>query len=198
MFLVGWLFAVVIGTLIAQILKRLKFNQIFERGGWKEAFERADIKVDAANFVGTVFKWVFAIVFLSAAVEILGFVQFTQLVQSIVGYLPNVVVAVLLFAVTVVIADIVEKVVKAGVGGARIGYAKLAGSIAKWAIWIFALLAILRQLLIVPQLIDILFGALVYGIAGFLMLAFGLAFGLGGKDAAAEILQDLRRRLRGE
>lgn len=195
-FVVGWLFAVALGGLIAELLRRLKFNQLFERAGWKEALEHAELKVDAAEFVGGIFKWVLAIVFLSAAVEVLGFVQFTQLVQSVIGYLPNVIVAVLLFAVAVVVADIVEKLVKAGVGGVRIGYAKLAGSIAKWAIWTFAILAILRQLLIVPQLIDVLFGALVYGLAGFFTLAFGLAFGLGGKDVAAEILRDLKNKLR--
>jgi len=197
-FLVGWLIAVVVGGLVTEILKRLKFNQLFERGGWKEALEKAELKADGAAFIGAIIKWVLAIVFLSAAVEILGFVQFTQLMQSIIGYLPNVIVAVLLFAVAVVVADIVEKLVKAGVGGVRIGYAGLAGSIARWAIWIFAILAILRQLLIVPQMIDVLFSALVYGFVGFLMISFGLAFGLGGKEVAAEFLQDLKRKLRGE
>jgi len=195
---IGWIISAAIGKLITELLRKLKFNQLFERGGWQEALNRADIKVDAAEFIGAIFKWVLIIVFLMVASEILGFVQFTNFLNGVLAYLPNVIVAVLIFAVTVVVADIVEKIVKAGVGGAKIGYAQLAGSVAKWAIWIFAILAILRQLLIVPQLIDILFGALVYGLVAFLVLAFGLSFGLGGRDVAAGVLQDLSRKFKGE
>lgn len=195
---VGWLIAAAIGKLIAELLRRFKFNQLFERGGWQEALAKAELKVDISEFVGTIFKWILVLVFLMAASEILGFVQFTNFLNGVLAYLPNVVVAVLIFVVAVVVADIVEKIAKAAVGGAKIGYAQLAGSVAKWAIWVFALLAILRQLLIVPQLIDILFGAVVYGVIAFLVVAFGLSFGLGGKDVAAGILQDLVRKFRRE
>lgn len=197
-FTVGWIISVAIGKLVSELLKRLNFNQLFERGGWKEALERAEVKVDASDFVGAIFKWVFAIVFLLAAVDILGFRQFAVFLQGILGYLPNVIVAVLIFAVTVIVVDIVEKIVRAAVGGVHIGYAHLAGSIAKWAIWVFAILAILRQLLIVPRLIDVLFGALVYGVVAFFVISLGLAFGLGGRDVAADMLRDLKRRLSGD
>lgn len=195
---IGWLISVGIGKLIAELLRKLKFNQLFERGSWQEALAKADLKVDVSEFIGAIFKWILVIMFLMVASEMLGFVQFTTFLNGVLAYLPNVVVAVLIFVVTVVVADIVEKIVKAAVGGAKIGYAQLAGSVAKWAIWIFALLAILRQLLIVPQLIDVLFGALVYGVVAFFVLALGLSFGLGGKEVAAEVLQDLVRKLRGE
>lgn len=196
--LVGWVISVAVGRLVAEVLKRLKFNQIFERGNWQEALARAEIKVNASEFIGGIFKWILMIVFLMVASEILGFQEFTVFLNKVLSYLPNVVVAVLIFVATVVVADIAEKLVKAAVGGAKIGYASLAGSVAKWAIWIFAVLAILRQLLIVPDLINILFSALVYGVVAFLVLAFGLSFGLGGKDVAAEMWRDLRNKLRGE
>ncbi|KKU85934.1 MAG: hypothetical protein A2667_00550 [Candidatus Wildermuthbacteria bacterium RIFCSPHIGHO2_01_FULL_47_27] len=195
---VGWIIAVGVSRLVSELLKRVNFNQLFDRGGWKEALEKAEIKVDASDFVGAIFKWVLVIVFLLAAVDILGFRQFAVFLQNILGYLPNVIVAVLIFAVTVVVVDIVEKIVRAAVGGVRIGYAHVAGSLAKWAIWIFAILAILRQLLIVPNLVDVLFGALVYGVVGFLVISLGLSFGLGGKEVAADILHDFKRKLRGD
>ncbi len=197
-FVVGWIIAVAVGKLVAEILKKVKFNQLFERGGWQEALEKAELNVDAAEFIGAIFKWVLVIVFLLAAVDILGFSQFAIFLQGVLGYLPNVVVAVLIFAVTVVVVDIAEKIVRAAVEGAEIGYSRLAGTIVRWSIWAFALLAILRQLLIVPWMIDVLFNALVYGIAGAIVLAFGLSFGLGGKDAAAEFLQGLKKRFRSE
>ena len=75
-FLIGWFFSVAIGKLIAEILTKIKFNQIFEKAGWKEALEKADLKVNAAEFIGAIIKWILVIVFLLVAVEILGFVQF--------------------------------------------------------------------------------------------------------------------------
>lgn len=191
-FLIGWLISVGIGKLVAEILRRLKFNQIFEKGGWKTALERADIKVDPAGFIGAIFKWVLLIVFLVAAVEILGFVQLTIFLNSVLAFLPNVLVAALIFVIAVIIADIAEKVVRAAVEGMKVGYGQLVGAIVKWSIWIFAILAILIQLRVAPTLIQ----TLLTGVVALIVIAAGLAFGLGGKEMATEVLQNLKRRIK--
>jgi len=195
-FLIGWFIAIGIGNLIAEILKRLQFNKIFERELWKEALEKAELKINASEFIGGICKWVLVIVFLYAAVGILNWVAFGEILKEIVNYLPNVVVAALIFVVAVIISDIVEKVVRVGLEGSKFIYASISGVIIKWAIWIFAVLAILRQLLVIPTLIDIVFGALITGVIAFLVISLGLAFGLGGKDVAAEILENLKRRIK--
>src|SRR3989338_1297580 len=71
-FFIGWVISVAVGKLIGDILKRLNFNKIFEKGNWDEALAKADIKVDAAAFIGSIFKWSLVIVFLLASVEVLG------------------------------------------------------------------------------------------------------------------------------
>jgi len=192
-FLIGWAISVGIGKLIAEILTRIKFNQLFERAGWKEALERAELKVNASEFVGAIVKWVLVIVFLLAAVEILGFVQFADFLKSILAYLPNVIVAALIFVVTVIVVDIVEKVVRAAVEGVRIGYGHFVSAIIKWSIWIFAVLAILHQLGIARSFMEILFT----GFVAMLVIALGISFGLGGKEVAGEILQNLKNKLKG-
>ena len=63
----------------------------------------------------------------------------------------------------------------------------------RWSIWIFALIAILMQLGIAPMLLQ----TLLTGIVALFVIAGGLAFGLGGKDIAAELLSDLKRKLKG-
>jgi small-conductance mechanosensitive channel len=191
---IGWFVSMGIGRLITEILRKLKFNQIFERGVWKEALAKAEFKVDASGFVGAVCKWILIIVFLLAAVEILGFEQFADFLKNVLGYLPNVIVAVLIFVVAVIVADIIEKVVRAAVEGMKIGYGHLVGMIAKWSIWIFAILAILLQLKIAPELVQTLFT----GLVAMLVISAGLAFGLGGKDLAAEVLRNLHKKLKGE
>lgn len=195
-FLIGWVIAVGIGKLVGEVLRRLKFNQLFEKGAWKEALEKAEIKVDASGFLGAIVKWVLAIVFLLIAVEILGLVAFAAFLTTVLNYLPNVIVAALIFVVAVIIADITEKIVRAAVESAKVGYGHLAGIIVRWAVWVFAVLAILRQLLIVPEMVDVLFGALIYGVVALLVIAGGIAFGLGGKDVAAGFLQDLTKRIK--
>ncbi|MDI6603429.1 MAG: hypothetical protein QME57_05005 [Patescibacteria group bacterium] len=191
-FLIGWLIAVGIGKLITEILKRLQFNKIFERGAWKEALEKAEVKIDASGFIGTICKWILVIVFLLAAVEILGLVQFADFLSKVLAYLPNVVVAALIFVVAVIIADIAEKIIRAGVESAKVGYGGMAGAIVRWSIWIFAILAILMQLKIASELILTLFT----GFVAMLAIAGGIAFGLGGKDVAAGILENLKKKLK--
>ncbi|MDP1538698.1 MAG: hypothetical protein Q8M00_01575 [bacterium] len=191
-FVIGWFFAVLIGKLITEILKRLKFNQIFEKGSWKTALEKAEIKVDASGFVGAIVKWVLVIVVLQIAIGILGWTDFAVILGKVIDYLPNVIVAALIFVVAVIVADILQKIVVAAAEGARFTYTRFAGAIVKWAIWIFAILDILRQLVIAPELVETLFGAIVYGIVA----VFVIAFGLGGRDVAAEILQDLKKKLK--
>jgi hypothetical protein len=189
--LVGWIVAVVIGSIITQILNAIKLNQYFEKMGWRKALEAAEIKVDASAFIGGIFKWLSFVVVLMIVADILGLDQFAGLLQGVIGYLPNVIVAVFLFVAAVIISDILEKVVRAAVEGTKVGYGAWAGVIVKWSIWVFAIFAILEQLGVVPGLIQTLYT----GIIAFLVIALGIAFGLGGKDVAAEILKDLKHKL---
>lgn len=192
-FAVGWFISVGVGRLVTEVLKRIKFNQIFEKGNWDEAMAKADIKVDASGFIGGIAKWVMVIVFLLAAVEILGFNEFAYLLQKILAYLPNVIVAALIFVVTVILVDIIEKIVRVTVESIKVGYGAIVSAVIKWSIWVFAILAILTQLKFeaadwIMDLIKIAFMGLVAMMA--------LAFGLGGKEAAAEILQDVKKKLK--
>lgn len=193
-FIIGWLVSVAIGKLVTEILKGIKLNRLFEKGSLKTALEKAEIKVDASSFIGAICKWVLMIVFLSVSVEILGFRQLTAfLTDKVLVFLPNVIVAAFIFVVAAVIADILEKVVRAVVEGMKMGYGSAAGAIVKWSIWIFAIFAILYQLRIAPELIQ----ALLTGIIGLIVIAGGLAFGLGGRDMAADALREMKKKIQG-
>ncbi len=191
---IGWFIAVGVGKFVAEILRRIKFNQAFERGNWKQALEKADLKVDPSEFVGAIFQWVLVIVFLLAAVEILGFEQFAGFLTDVLRYLPNVIVAALIIVVAALIADILEKIVRAAVEGTRIGHGHFIGSVVKWFIWIFAIFSALLQLNIAVLPVQAFIQTFIQGIGYGIALAFALAFGLGGKDQAAEILRELRNK----
>jgi hypothetical protein len=190
-FIIGWLIAEAIGKIVSRILKVLKIDQIFERANWREALETAEIKVNISEFIGGICKWVLVIVFLSIAVEILGLAQFALVLDRLIVWLPNVVIAVVVFVVAVIIADILNRLIRASVNKMGIKYGGFLGAIVRWAIYIFAGLAILLQLGVAPTIIQ----SIVIGFVGMLALALGLAFGLGGKDAAAKLIEDLKRKI---
>jgi hypothetical protein len=194
-FVIGWLIAVGVGRLVTDILKRIKFNQVFERGNWKEALEKAELNTDPSGFVGSIFKWVLVVVFLLATVEILGFNQFAGFLRDVLGYLPNVIVATLIFVVAIIIADIVEKVIRAGVEGTKLGHGHLMGAIARWFILIFATFSALLQLDIAVLPVQVLIQTFVQGIGYGLALAMAIAFGLGGKEMAADLLSRMKNKI---
>ena len=190
-FIIGWFIAIGIGRLVAEVLSRLKFNQLFERTGWREALEKAELKVNPSEFIGAIFKWILVIVFLMITVEILGLPQFAILLNKLLIWLPNLIVAIAILVVAVILADILDKVVRASVQKIGVQYVNTLGVILRWAIYIFAGLAVLVQLGVALALIN----TLITAFFGMFALAFGLAFGLGGKDAAAKIIEDLRKKI---
>jgi hypothetical protein len=191
-FVIGWIVSVGAGKLVTEILKRIRFNQIFEKGNWDEALAKADIKVDTSAFLGAIVKWVLVIVFLTVAVEILGFSEFAGFLKNVLNYLPNVVVAALIFVVTVIVTDITEKIIRVSVEKIKVGYGRTVSAIVKWSIWTFAILAILAQLGIARAFVETLFT----GIVAMLVISSGIAFGLGGKDVAADLLKSARDKFR--
>jgi len=192
-FVIGWFISIGVGKLVTEVLKRIGFNKIFAKGSWKEALEKAEFTVDASGFIGGIFKWVLVVVFLLAAVEILGMTEFAGFLTSILAYLPNVIVASFILVVAAIVADMLEKIVRAAVESTKVGYGHLVGAIIKWSIWIFAILAILIQLNVAPSLIQALFT----GLIAVIVISCGLAFGLGGKDIAAEVARNFYRKLKG-
>ena len=194
-FVVGYLISVGIGKIITEILRSVKFNKLFEKEGWRRALQRANVEVNPSEFIGAIFKWVFVIISLLVAVDILGLKDFAVFLNQVLGYVPNVIVAVLVFVVAIIISDIVEKVVRATVERLKVGYGYLAASIVKWAIWVFTFFLVLDQLLPQSMLVKTLYTSIVYGIVGSLALGVGLAIGLGGKDTASRIISDMYKKL---
>ncbi len=190
-FVAGWIVAVALGKVVEHIVKMVKVDDVMEKAGTKARFEKAGVKLDVAKFLGGLVKWFLILVFLMAATDILKLVQVTNFLNSIVLYLPNVVVAAVILAVAFLIANFVYAVVKGSSRVAGIISATLLATIAKWAIVIFGFLAALIQLGIAASLINTLF----IGFVAMLALAGGLAFGLGGKEEAASILRKIRHEI---
>lgn len=191
-FIIGWFISVWIGKLVAGILKKIRIDRIFESPKWQQAFEEAGLKVGVSEFLGSLIKWILIIVFLLIAVQILGLHEFALFLEKIVNWLPNLIIAAAIFVVAVIIADYAEKLIKAIVGKMEVGYTKFLGISVKVAIWVLAIIAIFSQLGVAADIIQIL----TTGVIALIVITLGLAFGLGGKDLAKEILDNLKRKIR--
>ncbi len=191
-FVLGWFIAIGVGRIVGGVLRRMKFNSFFENKKWRDAMDKADVKVDPSGFLGSLVKWVLMIVAIWMTVEILGLEQFALFMKDVVAYLPNVIVAALIFVVAVMVADFLSKIVMVATDKAEFPYAKFVGVMVKIAIWVFAFFAILIQLGIVKELMLAMF----YGLVGLIALAGGLAFGLGGKEAARGVIEKMGNRMK--
>lgn len=188
---IGWIIASAVGKITANILKKINFDSLFSKSGWKSALESAEIKVHPSEFLGAILKWILVIVFLQIFVEILGLTSFAAFLTRVLEWLPNVIVAAAIFVVSIIVADILDKLIRASVKKLEIKYSNLLGAIVRGAIYTFAIMAILLQLEVAQAIIS----TLITGFVGMFALAFGLAFGLGGKDAAADAIRNLRDKI---
>jgi hypothetical protein len=189
-FVLGWLVGSILGKWVAQVIQSLRIDQALQGIGAGQLMSRAGFRLNAGAFIGGLVKWFVIIAFLVASMEVLGLQQVNDFLQQIVlGYLPNVIVAALILVVAAVIAEALQRVVVGAALAANLPSAALFGGITRWAVWVFAFIAALLQLGVAVVFLQTLFT----GIVAMLALAGGLAFGLGGRDAAARYLDKLRK-----
>jgi len=190
--IIGWIIGALFGRVVAQVFKSLKVDNALEKSGLVDILERGGIALNSGAFIGGLVKWFFIIVFLVAAFDVLGLEQVNVFLQQVVLlYLPQVIVAAIVLVVAGVLGDIVKRLVISSVKAGGFGHAHLAGSVSKWAIWIFGLLVALNQLGIASGFVQTLFTGVVVAVA----LALGLSFGLGGQQAAANFIEKTRSEI---
>lgn len=193
-FLIGMMVATIIGKVVAKIIHTMKIDQAVERFNVSRQLKQVGIDFSVAQFFGELVKWFLVLVFLMAATDILGLAQVTEFLNSIIFYLPNVLVATVILTIAFVMGNIAHTVVRGSVHVAGIMSATLLAAIAKWSILVFGILAALIQLGIATSLVNTIF----IGLVAALSLAVGLSFGLGGREEAALILRKLREDFGGK
>lgn len=189
--IVGWLVGVVLGRVVYQIMRSLKVDEALRKAGLEEILQKGGIRLDSGHFLGALVKWFVIVVFLVAALDTLQLTQVNDFLKDVVFYLPQVIVAALILLVAVIVADVMQRVVSASAKTARLKASNFLGSVTKWSILVFAVLVALDQLGIAAHFVQMLFtGAIIA-----LSLALGLAFGLGGQDAASKFISRLKEEI---
>ena len=189
-FVIGLLVASIIGRFVDKIISSLRVDSAFKSVGVDEMLHKGGFTLNSGHFIGGLVKWFLVIVFLVASLEILGLSQVTDFLKNVVlGYLPNVIVAALILVVAAFIAHAMQRIVVGSAKAAGAPSTHFLGGLTKWSIWAFAILAALYQLGIAGAFAQTLFTGFVAMVA----IAGGLAFGLGGRDAASKYIEHLRK-----
>ncbi|NIP29360.1 MAG: hypothetical protein GTN59_01960 [Candidatus Dadabacteria bacterium] len=187
----GWLIAVWLGKLVDKVVKIIGLNTLCRKFKVEEVLKRTGWKNDVASFLGVLVKWIILIVVFITTADALKLYPVTEFLNRVLSYSPSVIAAVGILLVGVLLGNFLGNIVKGAVKAAEIKYADILGAVTKYVILVFSVLAALIQLGIATSLIQIL----VQGVVGSIAIAAGLAFGLGGKDAASEILEKVKKDL---
>ena len=192
-FVVGWLVGVGLGRVVKQVVDAIRVDHALRATGLERTLSRAGFKLSSGTFLGFLVEWFFIIVFLVAALDVLHLTTVNLFISEVVlGYLPQVIVAVLILFVAAVVAEAAERIVVGSAKAASLRAAGFIGKVTRYSIWVFALLAALAQLNVATSFVQTLFTGVVIAVS----LAIGLAFGLGGQASAARYLEHLQSEIK--
>lgn len=190
--LIGFLVILIVGLIIASLvsravtflLRKVGFDRVSDRIGLTRFEQRMGVQLDSAGILGKVVYWFILLIFLVPAADALGLPAVSNVLNTLVAFLPNVFVAILVLFLGALAATVVADLVRGATASTNVGNPNIFANIARWAIIGFAALIALEQLKIAPDLLNELFGGLVAAVA----LAVGLSFGLGGQETARKWL----------
>ena len=171
-------------------LHRIGFDRWMREGGVSEALERAGTRLDPSTVLAKLVFWTVMLLVILLAADALGIQAVNALFGELVAYIPSVIAAVIVLVLGILIGEFVKDLVLASAGGLP-GGTTLARA-AKASVIMLAVFMALDQLEIAQDIVLVSFIAVV----GAAALAAGIAFGLGGKEIAAEIARDWYERMR--
>ncbi len=188
--IVGWIVAKIIKSIVNGALKVIRFDTLADKAGISEILQKGKLKITARQVVSGLVYWLVIIMVLVMAVNALGLSNASDVLASLFAYVPQVIAALLVLVVAMFLANFVSGIVQIAAGNAKLPKPDLLAGISRWAIMIFAVTIALAQLGIAALFVTTTFNIVLGGI----VLALALAFGLGGKDAAARYLDELKQK----
>lgn len=188
----GWIVADRIKDVVVKFLDKLRVNQMLKSLGWESFFDRFDARMNVPKFFGIIVEIYFFLLFLVISLDVLKLETVSKLIGGVIGYYPNIFVSIVIFVITVFIADFGKKIIVGNLDKEKMVYSNFLGDIVSSGAWILAILAILYQLQIVQTLVLAIF----IGVVALIVISLGIAFGLGGKDLAKKILEDMENRVK--
>lgn len=182
--MIGFVVAAGLDKLVENLVYHLKIDNVLKKLGVEAYLHRANLELNTGYFLGKVVYWFMVVAFVLAASDILGFLALSVFLGEVLLYIPQVIIAFLIVLSAAIVAGFLKKLVATSVVSARLNVGNFLGSLTWWVIMVFGLLAAVSQLGVATEIIN----TIVTGFIVMLALAGGLAFGLGGRDAAKDFI----------
>jgi Conserved TM helix len=188
--IIGWVISSLLGRGVAALLHAVKFNDLARRSGFANFVQKMGVRDDSVGVIATIVKWFVRLITLVVAFDMLGLPAVSSVLQQLLLWLPNLVVALVVLVIGGLAANALSRLVRGATAQAGFSNPDLLATVTKVAVWGFTFVVAINQLGIATTLIN----TLMIGIVGAFSIAFGLAFGLGGRDRAAQILDQIGRQ----
>jgi len=189
---IGWFVAALVAKGVSAVLRSTRFNDMSQRSGFAGFVRRTGVDTDPTEFVADIAKWFIRLITLVVGFDALGLPAVSDILRQLLLWLPNLAVAIVVLVIGGLAANALAGLVRGATAEADIGHPELLANIARVAVWTFAIVVAVNQIGIARELVNTLFMATVGAVA----LALGLAFGIGGRDTAAEIVREWYARSR--
>jgi hypothetical protein len=183
--IVGWLIARAIRTITTKALKIVRFDIAAGKAGISNALVKGGIKHTPAELIGILVYWLAMLIVFASAINALGLEAVTDLLSQILRYLPNVIAAIFVLVLGMFLANFVSGIIRTAASNAGIAQARILGDITQYIVVICAAIVALQQLEIAVDFVV----TIVMLLIGAVCLAFGIAFGLGCKEIAADFMK---------
>jgi hypothetical protein len=181
---VGYVVARILRAIVAKVLEKVGLDRALHRSEAGQYVERVSPDASPSKFIGVVVFWLIVLFVLTAAIGALKIPAVTAFMNQVLAYLPNVIAAVVIFVVAAAIAGAVGGLVHRTMGHTPTG--RVLRAAVPSLVMAIAIFMILNQLRIAEQIVFITYAALIGAVA----LGSALAFGLGGRQVAARMLED--------
>lgn len=188
--IVGWLISGVLASAFAALLRAVRFNDLAQRSGLSTFVHNMGVRTDTAGVLANIAKWFVRLIVLVVAFDALGLPAVSAVLQQFLLWIPNLVVGVVVLVIAGLAANALGDLVRGSTASAGFSNPDLLATIARVAVWGFGIVVAVNQIGVATALVNTLF----MGFVGALALAAGLAFGLGGRDTAAQIVQNWYRQ----
>jgi hypothetical protein len=183
--IVGWLISGLLAAGVAALLRAVRFNDLAQSSGFSGFVRNMGVRKDPAGLLADIVKWFVRLIVLVVAFDALGLPAVSAVLQQFLLWIPNLVVAVVVLVIAGLAANALANLVRGSTAQAGFDNPDLLATIARVAVWAFGIVVAVNQIGVAQELVNTLF----MGLVGALALAAGLAFGLGGRDTAGQIVQ---------
>jgi hypothetical protein len=190
--IVGWIISSLLARGVEALLHAVRFNDLARRSGFADFVQKMGVRDDSSGVIADIVKWFVRLVTLVVAFDTLGLPAVSNVLNQLLLWLPNLIVALVVLVIGGLAANALSRLVRGATVEAGFSNPQMLESVTRVAVWGFAIIVAISQLGIATTLIN----SIVIGLIGAVALAFGLAFGLGGRDRAAQILNTMGQNVR--